>query len=104
MSNTRSNRYANKQKQPEKAGPLGIVIAGFVLILMASLAMFRPVSGALYDVFGSGSPSLKVDKEKIDLGDVKLGKIVSVSFQITNTGNKTLRFNKDPYVEVLKGC
>jgi hypothetical protein len=47
---------------------------------------------------------LKVDKEKVDLGDVKLGQTVMVSFQLTNLGDKTLKFTKAPYVEVLEGC
>jgi hypothetical protein len=81
-----------------------VAIAGFVLILMASLALVRPATSAFQDLFGKGTPSLKVDKEKVDLGDVKLGESVSVSFQITNFGNKTLRFSKDPYIETIKGC
>jgi HYDIN/CFA65/VesB-like, Ig-like domain len=104
MSHNRSVRYTNRPKQPEKAGPLLVAIAGFVLILMASLALIRPVSNVLNDLNGSGSPSLKVDQEKVDLGDVKLGQSVSVTFQLTNVGNKTLRFSQDPYIEIVKGC
>jgi hypothetical protein len=104
MSHNRITRHTNRPKQPEKAGPLMVAIAGFVLILMASLALIRPVSNALNDLNGSGSPSLKADQEKVDLGDVKLGKSVSVTFQITNVGNKTLRFSKEPYIEIVKGC
>jgi hypothetical protein len=81
-----------------------VAIAGFVLILMASLALIRPGLNAWNDLKGSGSPSLKADQEKVDLGDVKLGKSVSVTFQITNVGDKTLRFSKEPYIEIVKGC
>ena len=104
MSQNRSNRYAKKQKEPKKVGALGLVLAGFVLIFMAALALFSPISASLNEAFASGSPDLKVDREKVDLGDVKLGESVSVSFKVTNAGNKTLRFNQDPYVEVIKGC
>jgi hypothetical protein len=104
MSHNRSTRSTKKPEQPEKARPLMVAVAGFVLILMASLALIRPVSSAWNNLNGSGSPSLKVDKEKVDLGDVKLGQPVSVTFQITNVGTKTLRFSKEPYVEVKKGC
>ncbi len=52
----------------------------------------------------SGSPSLKVDQEKVDLGNVKLGQTVEVKFMLTNVGDETLRFRKAPYIEVLQGC
>ena len=81
MSHNRSTRHINKEKQPEKAGPLLVAIAGFMLILLASLALIRPASSAFQDLFGKGTPSLKVDQEKVDLGDIKLGKSVSVTFQ-----------------------
>jgi hypothetical protein len=52
----------------------------------------------------SGTPSLKADKEKVDLGDVRLGQTVSVAFELTNTGAAPLRFREAPYVEVVEGC
>lgn len=104
MSYNRSTRYTKKEKQPEKAKPLLVAFAEIVLVLMASLALFRPISAALNDVLSTGEPSLKVDQEKVDLGDVKLGKSVSVTFQLTNVGKKTLRLSKQPYIEIIKGC
>ena len=52
----------------------------------------------------NGAPSLKVDQDKVDLGDVPLGKTVTVSFQLSNVGDQPLRFNQAPYVEVVEGC
>jgi hypothetical protein len=104
MNHNRTKRFTKRQQQAKNAGPLGFVFAGLILVLMASLALFRPISAALNDAFSNGSPSLKVNQEKVDLGDVKLGKSVSVSFQLTNTGNKTLRFSQEPYIETIKGC
>ena len=51
-----------------------------------------------------GTPSLKVDKEQVDLGDVTLGQTVKVSFHLTNVGDQPLRFSEQPYVEVVEGC
>jgi hypothetical protein len=45
-----------------------------------------------------------VDKEKVDLGEVKLGKTVEVSFELTNVGDQTLRFSEQPFIEVKEGC
>ncbi|HEY3289824.1 MAG TPA: hypothetical protein VGK87_06830 [Anaerolineae bacterium] len=51
-----------------------------------------------------GGPLLVADKEKVDLGDVNLGKVVKVDFQLTNEGHQPLRISKAPYIEVLEGC
>lgn len=52
----------------------------------------------------TGAPSVKVDKEKIDFGDVKLGQPVEASFQVANVGDQALRFIERPYIEVKEGC
>jgi hypothetical protein len=52
----------------------------------------------------TGAPRLKVDKESIDLGDQKVGHLVSASFEITNVGDQPLRITEAPYVEVAAGC
>ena len=61
----------------------------------------KPAPGATIEV--TGAPSLQVDNEKVDLGDVKLNQTVQVSFQLTNVGDETLRFVKQPYIEVVEG-
>jgi hypothetical protein len=65
---------------------------------------FRKPAASLAAIEVKGSPSLKVDQEKIDLGDVKLGKTVEVTFMLTNVGDQPLRFSKAPYIEVAEGC
>jgi hypothetical protein len=52
----------------------------------------------------TGAPRLKVDKESIDLGDQKVGHLVSAAFEITNVGDQPLRFTEVPYIEVAAGC
>ena len=42
----------------------------------------------------TGPQSLQVDKEKVDLGDIKLGQLVSVAFELTNTGSQPLQFTE----------
>ena len=85
-----------------------------IIILMALGALFLIGAGYLlipkdegdpnYVPEVTGGPSLKADKEEIDLGDVPLNKIVSASFMLTNVGDKTLKFTGSPYVEVKEGC
>ena len=49
-------------------------------------------------------PPLKVDKDEVDLGNVKLGQTVEVTFNVANVGDKQLRFAEAPYVELVEGC
>jgi hypothetical protein len=78
-----------------------IIVAGVVLIVVALIGSGQ-VSTTLPQA--SGKPVLQVDKEKVDLGDVPLGQTVSVSFELTNTGDQPLQFTKKPYIEVAAGC
>jgi cell division septal protein FtsQ len=82
-----------------------LATVGLVLILAAVFAFYqssKPKPKAAIEV--SGSPNLKVDKEKVDLGDQKLGQQAKVSFQLTNVGDQPLRFMSAPTVEVKQGC
>ena len=53
---------------------------------------------------GGGTSSIAVDQQKIDYGDVKFGVNKTFAIKVTNTGDGTLRFKEDPYIEVLEGC
>ena len=52
----------------------------------------------------SDAPRLKVDRESIDLGDIKLGNTTEVAFVLTNAGDQPLRLSEAPYIEVVEGC
>jgi hypothetical protein len=101
---SRNNKYSKKnRKQYTRWLPILVISGGVLVIGLAFLALRKNPTPTI-PVEVNGSPSLKVDKDKVDLGDVKLGKTVEVSFQLTNVGDQTLRFSKQPYVEVLEGC
>ncbi len=51
-----------------------------------------------------GGPRLAVDRNRIDLGDVKLGSTVQAAFQLTDAGDRPLSIMEKPSVEVLEGC
>ena len=80
-----------------------MALAGAAILLIAAFFAFqkKPTS---FTPEVTGSPSLKADKEKVDLGDVKLGQTVEVSFEIINVGDQPLIFSKAPYIEVKEGC
>jgi hypothetical protein len=102
-SKNRTKRTTFKDTLPK---PLLLVLAGMVLLSGALFAVWK--SGqptvAQVPVKVKGSPSLKVDQNRIDLGNVPVGKTVSVSFKLSNVGDQALRFSASPYVEVVEGC
>ncbi|MEK7439490.1 MAG: hypothetical protein AABZ78_01715 [Chloroflexota bacterium] len=106
MSQKKPKRQMLRQKQSRKTStPLLLsLVGGVVLIGVIVFAIFgnAPAPKAAIEV--NGAPRLKVDKEKVELGDRKLGTEVDVSLQVTNIGDQPLRFAEKPYVEVVEGC
>jgi hypothetical protein len=102
MSRKNRKRAAGR---PQGVGKQPILLAagGFVLLLVAFLA-WRGLNPPKAEIQVSGAPSLQVDKERVDLGDVPLGQTVSVSFEVSNAGDEPLHFSEAPYVEVVEGC
>ncbi len=97
----KKNYRHHRKKQP---WPLFLLFGGVLLLIIGASFAFRkpPLPKAAIEV--NGSPSLKVDKQRVNLGDVKLGQTVDVKFTLMNVGDKTLRFSKAPYIEVTEGC
>lgn len=102
MRQKKNKKYTRHSRQTT-SWPLLLMIGGLLLLVGAVFAFNRP-SQPKAPIEVTGAPSLKVDQKEINLGDVKLGKKVEVSFQLTNVGDQTLRFSEKPYVEVLEGC
>ena len=87
-----------RQKQRRKFPWLFVALGGVLLIVAAT--HFANRSGG----DGGGTPFIAVDQQKIDYGDVKFGVNKSFAIKVTNTGDGTLRFKEEPYIEVLEGC
>lgn len=103
----KKNRFKKKSNRTNRSsGWLLVTILGGILLIAAALfALARAGSkGPQVPVFVQGRPALQVDKEKIDLGKMKFNTLADVSFTISNTGDETLRFEKEPYIEVVEGC
>jgi hypothetical protein len=84
--------------------PLTLIAGGALLLaVVAWLAWPRPAAPQA-PIEVNGAPKLKVDRDRVDLGDVPLGQTVSASFTLTNVGDQPLRFGAAPYVETLEGC
>lgn len=97
-------RVTQRKRQKRLKSLSMIGIGGLLLVLVAAFLIKAAQPGPKAAVEVAGSPSLKVDKENVDLGYVKLGKTVDVSFLLTNVGDQPLKLSEAPYVEVVEGC
>jgi cell division septal protein FtsQ len=98
------NKKHLRHGRKEPTWPILLLLAGGVLLIIGVVFAFKKPSEPKASVEVTGSPSLKVDQDKVDLGNVKLGQTVEVKFRLTNVGDQTLHFSKAPYIEVLEGC
>ncbi len=87
-----------KQKQ-RKTFSLPLVVFGGILLIAAAFYLANQDGGD-----DGGTPSIAVDQQKIDYGDVKFNVEKTFAIKVTNTGDGTLRFKEEPYIEVLEGC
>ena len=104
MSQKYPVKRSKKRKQKNRWMPALFGLGGLALLVVAVLALKGGSGGTKAAIEVNGAPAVKVDKEQVDLGDVKLGKTVEVTFKVTNVGDQTLRFNEQPYIEVVEGC
>lgn len=78
----------------------GVVLFGLAFLFLRGKTDAQPP----ITIEVHGAPSLKADRQQIDLGDIKLGQFVQASFRLTNVGDQPLRFSEAPYIEVVSGC
>lgn len=102
----KSKREELRRRHAGNRWPLALIVGGALLVGLVAFAVWQalPGGGPKVPVEVSGAPSLKVDKESIDLGNVPLGQTVEVTFNVANVGDRQLRFTEAPYVEIVEGC
>lgn len=98
MSNKQNRQKYGKQKQKQRLPWIVLAVGGVMLVLAAFL--FAGQGGGN----GGGTPSIAVDQQQIDYGNVKFGVNKTFAVKVTNTGDGTLRFKEKPFVQVLEGC
>ncbi len=86
-----------RQKQKQRF-PWALAAVGGILLVIAAFFLARQNGN------GGGTPSIAVDQQKIDYGDVKFGVNKTFAIKVTNTGDGILRFKEEPYIEILEGC
>ena len=89
---------SKKHRRQKKTFPWPLAVIGGILLII--VAFFLANQGG----DGGGTPSIVVDQQKIDYGDVKFNTNKTFAIKVINTGDGTLRFKEEPYIEVLEGC
>lgn len=93
------SKKSKKKNLQKKRFPWALMAFGG-LLLVAALFVFASAGSA-----GSGGTAgVAVEEQNIDMGYIKLGETRTLNIKVTNTGNGTLRFKENPYIEVLEGC
>ena len=106
MSKVNAKRQERRQKNRQR-NTFIVLVAGGLLLLVAGFAMTKNIGNNKADptlIKVSGQPSLKVNQELIDYGDVKLNTNLTFDIQLTNVGDAPLEISENPYVEVKEGC
>ena len=100
-------------KQPRRRrGPIvhrrPALVAGLAAAVLVSIAIASQVKPQV-DLTGVaidsvGSPQLELDREQVDFGDVSFNQMVEATFELHNSGDATLLFVEEPFVELKDGC
>lgn len=90
------SKNKKKYRKQRKNFPWPLVAVGGLLLVVAAFFFANQDGG--------GTPSIQVDQQKIDYGYVKYNEPRSFAIKVTNTGDGTLRFKDQPYIEVVEGC
>jgi hypothetical protein len=93
------SKKLKKKKRQQKRFPWTLV-ALTALFILGSVFVFANNGSA----DSGGTPAITVEEANIDMGYIKLGEYRSINIKVTNTGDGTLRFKEQPYIEVLEGC
>jgi uncharacterized membrane protein YvbJ len=89
---------SRKHKKQKTNVPWVFVAIGGVLLVIAAFFFANQSDSS------GGTPVLIVDQQTIDYGNVKFGVEKTFAVKVTNTGDGTLKFKEEPYIEVLEGC
>src|SRR5689334_15680366 len=90
---------------PVFTGWVWLGLGGVILLGLIGFAFTQGEKAApRFTPEAAGRAKLKVDRQKVDLGNVQLGQTVAVAFELTNVGDQPLRFTDQPYIEVVEGC
>jgi hypothetical protein len=97
-------KNSHKRKREKRPWPFLLAVGGLLLVAAAVLFTGQERNSPTIPVEVQGQPSLRVDQELVDFGEIEFEQPVYATFTLSNVGDRTLRFSEQPYIEVLEGC
>ena len=97
---------SKKKRRKQRIQKRTISTPVFILLFGGALLLAAGIIFGLQNIGGDkgGIPALVVDQEVIEYGDVSFIEELTFAIKVTNTGDGTLRFKEQPYIEVRDGC
>ena len=106
MTNSKALIEERRQKKNRQKIMTALILGGVLIIAAGSAlgitAWKNRANPDLVSVIGQ--PSLRVDQELIDYGDVKFDTPKTFAINLTNVGDEPLVLSEKPYIEVKEGC
>ena len=106
MTNSKALIEERRQKKNRRKIMTALILGGFLIIAAGSALGFsvwkNRTNPDLVSVIGQ--PSLRVDQDLIDYGDVKFDTPKTFAINLTNVGDEPLVLSEKPYIEVKEGC
>ncbi len=104
----RKPKSKRSSKGPQRTRWSRLLIPGAVAVALAvgiATWLFLPPKSHVSDAASyHGGPRLALDKELIDFGTVRFGRMVDASFHLRNVGDQPLRLAMKSPVEAIEGC
>jgi hypothetical protein len=103
MGKTR-DRDVSKKPRITSLSKFIMLWAAATLVLLGIVYGYRSLTATPFVPEVTGQPSLAVDQNELDFGDVRFNRYVTAEFDVTNVGDVLLRFTRNPWVTVAEGC
>lgn len=113
QTKTKGKRTTSRRRSP---WPI-VVMTGGLLLVVAVIAVSilsrtptdtedtGPGSPAISISSLESSPDAQIDGLNVNFGDMKLGgELATLTLTVANSGDKTLIFTKEPYIQLADGC
>ena len=102
MSQSMQHHRGQRRRARSVLGTVATI--ALVLVILVLLVLFHDPLEEPAFLDEPGAPSLQVEPEMLDFGDVPVARWVTAEFVLTNKGDGRLRLEQTPWVKAVAGC